>query len=144
MTTKTTTIQIISNPEEMSLHFDLVNQLGYPSSKEEYLRLLTEMTNNGYQQIACWYDGNCVGIAGFWINTKLYSGKYMDVDNVIVNDKMRGLGIGEKMMTFLEEHAIVNDCKSIVLDAFRENEAAHKFYHRIGYHIKGFHFSKDF
>lgn len=141
--TTTSTIQVLSSAEEMALHFDLVSQLGYPNSKEEYLEALTAMTKNGYKQIAYWLDGNCVGIAGFWINTKLYSGKYMDVDNVVIDQNQRGKGIGENMMQWLEEHASKNECKSIVLDAFRENEGAHKFYYRIGYIIRGYHFTKD-
>lgn len=144
MTTSTATIQEITNPKEMVLHYDLIYQLGYPNSKEEYLELLTPMVRKGYKQIALWLDGNCVGIAGFWMSTKLFSGKYMDVDNVIVDKAYRGLGIGENLMLWLEEHAMRNNCKTIVLDAFKENEPAHKFYHKLDYIIKGFHFTKDF
>ncbi len=62
------------------------------------------------------------------MNTKLFSGKYIDVDNVIVDPTHRSKGIGSVLMKWIEKHAKDIDAKMIVLDAFVGSTQAHKFY----------------
>lgn len=137
------TIEVLNNREAMLPYFNLVSKLGYPPSKETYSQLLEAMIPNSYQQIVYKIDGKAIGLAGFWTNTKLFSGKYIDVDNVIVSEEARSKGVGKKMMDWIEAYAKSIDAKMIVLDAFAGNKQAHKFYFREGYEIKGYHFTKD-
>jgi len=136
-------IILIERLEEMLQFYSLIEHLGYPESLEAYQKLLKPMIDRGYAQIIYYVNNEAIALAGFWVNTKLFSGKYIDVDNVIVAPKHRGLGVGALLMKWIEEHAKQIEAKMIVLDAFLESRKAHQFYFKQGYVVKGFHFTKD-
>ena len=129
--------------EEMLKYHELL-QLMYPEmQKNDYERKLTEMLKNGYKQIAAFDHEACVGIAGYWINTRIYCDKYIDIDNVVVRTDFRSKSVGKAMMDWLENLARQEGCHHSILDAYVENRKAHKFYFREGYIIRGFHFLKS-
>lgn len=118
-------------------------QFLYPKmTLEKYESFLKEMIPNHYKQIAIFEDGVCLGLTGFWINTKLWTGKYIEIDNFIVNPNYRSKGIGKMISEYIDAKATELDCTAIVLDAFTINFPAHRFYYNLGYVPKGFHFVK--
>ena len=127
---------------EMMEQFPLIQQLYPDYTIEKYEDLLAAMLPNNYKQIIVVENGITVGLAGFWIGTKLWSGKYLEMDNVLVHEDFRSNGIGSIMTNYLNQKAIDEDCKMIVLDAFSTNFGAHKFYMNHGFVPKGFHFIK--
>lgn len=127
---------------EMLRHMEIIKILGPQLTKEVYERQLNEMLPLGYSQVAAFDGDNCIGISGFWINTKLYSGKYLEMDNVVVLEEYRSRGIGKLLSDWCEKKARENNCKVLMLDAWIENEKAHRFYEREGYIKRGYHFIK--
>jgi ribosomal protein S18 acetylase RimI-like enzyme len=127
---------------EMMEQFPLIQQLYPDYTLEKYGDLLAAMLPNNYKQIIVVENGITIGLAGFWIGTKLWSGKYLEMDNVVVHEDFRSNGIGSIMTNYLNQKAIDEDCKMIVLDAFSTNFGAHKFYMNHGFVPKGFHFIK--
>jgi GNAT superfamily N-acetyltransferase len=129
---------------EMLLHLSVLNEL-YPNlTEEEYARELDDMLPHRYGQIAV-FDGEvCVAISGFWIGNKLWIGKYLELDNIVVRSEYRSQGLGKMLFDFLERKAIENDCKMLSLDSYTVNFKAHKFFYNEGYVPKGFHFVKIF
>ncbi len=127
---------------EMMEQFSLIQQLYPDYTLEKYADLLAAMLPNNYKQIIVVENGITIGLAGFWIGTKLWSGKYLEMDNVVVHEDFRSNGIGSIMTNYLNQKAIDEDCKMIVLDAFSTNFGAHKFYMNHGFVPKGFHFIK--
>jgi GNAT superfamily N-acetyltransferase len=100
------------------------------------------MLPHRYGQIAV-FDGEvCVAISGFWIGNKLWIGKYLELDNIVVRSEYRSQGLGKMLFDFLERKAIENDCKMLSLDSYTSNFKAHKFFYNEGYVPKGFHFVK--
>ncbi len=128
--------------DEMMEQFPLIQQLYPDYTIEKYEDLLAAMLPNNYKQIIVVENGITIGLAGFWIGTKLWSGKYLEMDNVVVHENFRSNGIGSIMTNYLNQKAIDEDCKMIVLDAFSTNFGAHKFYMNHGFVPKGFHFIK--
>ena len=115
----------------------------YPTfTVEKYDAYLTEMIPHNYKQIAVFEQDVCVGISGLWSGTKLWSGKYMEIDNFIVHPDHRKKGVGKMMTDYVDAKAKETGCTMIVLDAFPENFTAHRFYYNQGYVPKGFHFLK--
>ena len=115
----------------------------YPTfTVEKYDAYLTEMIPHNYKQIAVFEQDVCVGISGLWSGTKLWSGKYMEIDNFIVHPDHRKKGVGKMMTDYVDDKAKETGCTMIVLDAFTENFTAHRFYYNQGYVPKGFHFLK--
>ncbi len=127
---------------EMLLQLPLVNQLSPGLKQKEYVRMIPEMLNNGYRMIGVFHEKNCIGISGFWIGTKLYCDRYLEPDNVVIDKKYRSKGIGKLLMDWMVQEAKRNKCKTIMLDAYVENFAGHKFYYREGFIARGFHYLK--
>jgi GNAT superfamily N-acetyltransferase len=128
--------------QEMLSHFDVIQFL-YPNiTIEKYESHLREMIPHNYAQLAVFDEEICVGLTGFWTGTKLWSGKYIEIDNFIVHPDHRQKGVGKAMTNYLNQKAKELGCTMIVLDAFTGNFKAHRFYYNQGYSPKGFHFVK--
>ena len=133
----------ISLINEMKNNFDLI-QVMYPDlSFETYERMLQEMLPNQYFQLIAIQNNQKIGLTGFWINTKLWSGKYLEIDHFVIAPDFRSSGVGSKMVAYLEEKAKREYCKMITLDAYTNNFKAHKFFYNQGFIPKGFHFLKE-
>jgi GNAT superfamily N-acetyltransferase len=135
-------IKEITTIPEMLAQIETIRFL-YPNlSVEKYEKYLSDMVPHNYIQIAVFDDTICLGITGCWSGTKLWTGKYLEIDNFVVNPEHRSKGIGKLLTDYIEQKALDLDCSSIVLDAFTGNFAAHRFYYNQGYGPKGFHFVK--
>ena len=128
--------------EEMFLQLPLINQLSPDIKQKEYERMLDEMLKRGYRMIGVFEGRKCIGVSGFWLGTKLYSDKYLEPDNVVIDKTYRSKGIGKILMDWLEAEAKSKGCKTILLDAYVENFSGHRFYYREGFIARGFHFLK--
>jgi GNAT superfamily N-acetyltransferase len=127
---------------EMLSQLAVLNEL-YPSlTSEEYARELDEMLPHRYGQVGVFDGETCVAICGYWIGNKLWIGKYLELDNIVVCSTFRSQGLGKMMFDFLEKKAVENQCKMLSLDSYTSNFKAHKFFYNEGYAPKGFHFVK--
>ncbi|CAM3591850.1 GNAT family N-acetyltransferase [Flavobacterium chungbukense] len=135
-------IKELTTISEMLSHIETIKFL-YPNlSKEKYESYLLEMIPHNYTQIAVFEKEVCLGLTGCWSATKLWTGKYLEIDNFVVNPDYRSRGIGKLLTDYVEKKALDLNCSSIVLDAFTGNFGAHRFYYNQGYAPKGFHFVK--
>ena len=116
-------------------------KLLYPDlSLLEYEKQLEVMLPHNYSMLAVYEEGEIIGLSGVWIGHKLWSGKYMELDNVVVAQSKRSKGVGAMLFDYAKELAIKNTCGSIGLDAFTYNYAAHKFFFKEDFVVKGYHF----
>ena len=128
--------------KEMLSHFNVIQFL-YPNlTIGKYELHLKQMLPHNYAQLAVFDGGICLGLTGFWTGTKLWCGKYIEIDNFIVHPDYREKGVGKAMTDYLDQKAKELGCAMIVLDAFTGNFKAHRFYYNQGYSPKGFHFVK--
>lgn len=128
--------------EEMLPHYELITQLTPKITFEKYEAFLKEMVPHNYFQVVAIVNGITVGVSGFWIATKIYIGKYLEVDNFVVDANFRSMKIGQQLLQWMEQEAIQNECKAMMLDAYLENTEAHKFYENAAFKATGFHFVK--
>ena len=136
------TIQEFTSISEMLSQFEMIQFL-YPKMEvERYANFLQDMIPHNYKQIAVFENEICVGITGYWFGTKLWTGKYLEIDNFVVHPNYRKKGIAKLMTDHLAKKAAALDCTCIVLDAFTQNFDAHRFYYNQGYNPRGFHFIK--
>ncbi len=122
----------------------LVLQLNKEYQKELMIEYLNEMFD--YETYTCFgiYEfEKLVGLSSGWTTTKLYSGKQLEIDNIIIDQNLQSKGYGK----FLEKE-ICNWCrsrgyKSVELNTYVRNARSHKFYFNQGYEIIGYHFEKE-
>jgi len=127
---------------EMAAQIEMIHFL-YPNmTLETYESYLSTMLPNGYKQVAIFENKQCVGLSGYWYNTKLWTGPYLEIDNFIVHPDHRKKGVGKIITDFIDAKAKELLCSCVVLDAFTGNFPAHRFYYNQGYEPRGFHFIK--
>ena len=135
-------IRQLETVSEMVAQIEMIHFL-YPNMTiETYESFLSTMLPNGYKQVAIFENKQCVGLSGFWYNTKLWTGPYLEIDNFIVHPDHRKKGIGKIITDFIDAKAKELLCSCVVLDAFTGNFPAHRFYYNQGYEPRGFHFIK--
>ncbi len=136
------TLKELKTLPEMLEQLHLIQQLYPDYTLEVYADLLEEMLPNNYKQVVVYENEQSVGLSGFWVGTKLWCGKYLELDNVIVHPNHRSKGIGKLLTEYLNQKAVEIGCKVVALDAYTNNFPAHKFYYNHGFVPKGFHFVK--
>lgn len=137
------TIRELSLPKEAALLFPLIEQLNPGISKSYFNQTLKAMLPLGYRCIAAFKGGKAIGACGIWTAERFWCGKYMEVDNVVVDQNQRNGGLGELMMGWVEKEAKRLKCRVVIADSYTYNHASHRFYFRQRYVIKGFCFVKD-
>ncbi|WP_318344904.1 GNAT family N-acetyltransferase [Flagellimonas baculiformis] len=103
---------------------------------------LTEMIPMGYKCIGVYDEEELIGICGVWVLNKLYSGRHVEPDNVIISPNYQGKGIGELMMDFLFNYAKEIDCETAEVNCYVENTRGKKFWETHGYVPLGHHMIK--
>lgn len=135
-------ICILTRKEDMLQHLEMVQQLYPEFTIEKYGTLLDDMLQANYQQIIVSKNNQTIALTGVWIGTKLWSGKYIEIDSFVVHESFRGQKVGDILIEEVHKIAKEVNAKQIVLDAFTTNFAAGKFYINHGFQPKGFHFVK--
>lgn len=128
--------------EEMLKHHSIITQLYPKMTITKYREFLDDMIPHNYKQLSVFENEICVALTGFWTATKLWTGKYIEIDNFIVHEDHRQKGLGKIMSDYIATKAKKENCTCIVLDAFTANFTAHRFYYNQGYEPRGFHFIK--
>ncbi len=127
---------------EMTAHYPLVQQLTPALTVEAYASMLPDMLRHGYRQVGVFLNAHCIGLSGFWVNTKLYCGRYIEMDNVVVDAAHRSAGVGKMLTEWIIEKGRVEGCQVAMFDVYVHNKDAHRFYFREGYTILGFHMQR--
>ena len=60
-----------------------------------------------------------------------------EITELIVSKKIRGSGIGQKLMKKMEEYFKSIGCEYVMIDVFAYNDLAISFYNKQGYHTRG-------
>lgn len=137
-------IKDLNTKEEMLSAYETIHQMYEKMEYEEFSKILDEMIElDSYKIVAAFLDGKMVGVSGYWVAIMLYCGKYLQVSNLVVNKEYRSLGIGKKILDYLEVKARELNCKKVALDSYTENKKSHSLYFRENFYIRGFHFMKD-
>ena len=92
--------------QEMISQFETMKFLYPKLTLEKYTLYLQEMVPHKYTQIAVFDNDLCIGITGCWFSTKLWSGKYLEIDNFVVHPEHRSKGIGKMLTDFVHQKAL--------------------------------------
>lgn len=137
-----------------NLQFKLINPLEHKDAVIKLLKLLNpkldknslkdtlatmaEMPN--YKCFALFQKGELIGISSGWTTVRIYCGKQLELDNVIIDSQIQSKGFGKYFINAIKNWSISNNYKSLGLNTYVENSRSHKFYFNEGFKILGFHF----
>jgi len=105
-------------------------------------RQLDMFSYDNHTCFGCYQNEKLIGVLSGWLTVRLYSGKQLEIDNVIIDQSMQSKGIGNQMLEWIEHWALSQSCLSVELNTYVENSGSHKFYFKQGYSILGYHFVK--
>lgn len=84
----------------------LVQQLNSNLSLIEIEKYLNDMFDfDTYLCFGGFVGDKLVGVSSAWTTVRLYSGKQLEVDNVIVDNSIQSNGLGKQLFEFIEEWA---------------------------------------
>ena len=117
---------------------EVLNQLAPVKdfSEENFLKHYKEMVDQQKKVFVCEVDGRIVATATLLLERKFFfAGSYFGhVEDVVVDEKLRGKGLGRAIMKHLEQVARDNNCARMVLDCVDDKA---EFYKKCGFYRKG-------
>ena len=137
-------IKDFKTKEELMLGHPIISQLYPKIDIDQYSKYLDEMMEgNNYNMIGAYIDGKLVAVASYWVLTRFYCGRYIQIGNMVVDKDIRSKGIGSKLLAYVEQKGRERGCGKFILDSYTENKKSHKLYFNEGFFVEGLHFMKD-
>ena len=129
--------QILSAYKIINQFYDKMDVTTYENYVDEM------MEGNNYNMVGIYLEEELIGVVSYWVLTRFYCGRYIQIGNMVVDKRYRNLGIGSTIIDYMEEEGRKRGCKKFILDSYTENKESHRMYFRKGFFIEGFHFMKD-
>ena len=119
---------------------ELATQLGYPSSSDDISERL-QRANPSLQRIRRRFvaeldEGEIAGWIGMFVFRSIADEPRVEISGLVVDEKRRSRGIGEKLLERAEHWAREKGCHTIGLRCNVIRERAHIFYLQHGYEDK--------
>jgi glucosamine-phosphate N-acetyltransferase len=114
-------------------------------SKPDELRTVFEraVTSTSQKLIVAVVENSIVGFCSLTLKNNLWqAGTLGIVDELVVDNRYRGQGIGKSLIEKITEIALKNKCKRIELDSSFHRTEAHQFYEHLGFVKRAYWFSK--
>jgi GNAT superfamily N-acetyltransferase len=108
--------------------FPVMSQLRPHIEQAKFIEQVRYQMKEGYQLAFLEIDEQVLAVAGFRIYTCLASGKFLYIDDLVVDELNRSQGYGKQLFQWLIEYAINHGCKHLSLDSGVQRFAAHRFY----------------
>jgi GNAT superfamily N-acetyltransferase len=110
------------------------------SDVESFARQVIRQRDDGYRLSAAWCDGRVVGLIGYRLQENLLYGRFVFVDDLVVDEAFRRHGVGAQLLSVARNYARNTDCQQFVLDTGLHMALAQRFYYRQGLlaHAMGF------
>ncbi len=117
--------------------FEMVKALAlYEKAPEEVKTTLQDYINDFeteiYDVLVADKDGEVIGIALYFLTFSTWKGRMMFLEDFVVKDEYRGIGIGKFLFDSLIEQAQALGCKLMKWQVLDWNEPAINFYNKYG------------
>ena len=138
-----TTLSVNPLTRESELHgaFALMRELRpHLADPAAFSAQLARQFEQHYRLLGARVDGELVGLIGFRLLENLLYGRFLYVDDLIVDRAQRHHGIGALLLEAARRAAEDAGCAHLVLDTGLHMPLAQRFYFREGLLAKGMHF----
>jgi GNAT superfamily N-acetyltransferase len=133
-----------AEPRDAPALAGLLGQLGYPATAAAVEARLGRLAASPSDRLlVAEVDGDVTGLAGLHVSPSVeYDGDAAKVSAIVVEERLRGTGIGRALMAALEAEARSRGCVLIFLTTAERRSDAHAFYRSLGYEETGRRFAK--
>ncbi|WP_111708686.1 GNAT family N-acetyltransferase [Lutibacter citreus] len=136
-------IKIIPS-DKIEIILPLLEELN-PKIEKNILKIrLLDMTSQNYKCVGVYHFDKLVGISGLWFLTRLYCGKILEPDHVIITSQYRSKGLGKILFNWIYNYAQSIGYEASELNTYISNVKSHEFYENEGYKKLGYHYIKYF
>jgi len=126
---------------EILATFDVMAQLRPHLTRAAYVaRVRQMMASDGFRLAYVSEDGVARAVAGYRMADMLYCGRFLSVDDLAADERVRSRGHGKALLDWLKAEARREGCGHLELISNVVREAAHRFYFREGLAVDAFHF----
>jgi ribosomal protein S18 acetylase RimI-like enzyme len=131
--------------EDLAAIVDLVGQLGYPSEEQAVAERLERLAADPMSWVYVAVEGQrIVGLAAVHVMSILERDHPIArITAMVVDDRVRGSGVGRALLEHLEQRARAEGCDKIDLTTRHERQEAAAFYRRMGFEDTSLRFIKD-
>jgi len=137
-------IRIANSDAEIKETFAVMCQLRphlRGTKRRTYLELVRRQQSEvGFQLAVLRRNGRVLCVAGFRLCRCLGWGRYLYIDDLVTNKKMRSKGAGHAMFQWLVKYGLDERCDQLRLDSAVFRHGAHRFYLRERMDIACFNF----
>ncbi|WMD23663.1 GNAT family N-acetyltransferase [Achromobacter seleniivolatilans] len=138
-----TAIRHIDTENELRACAALMQQLRpHLTDDADFVSRVNRMRTQNYHVLAAFHEGRAVALAGYRHQENLIYGRFIYVDDLVVDESERGAGWGAKLIEALDVLARDAGCAKLVLDTGLGNALAQRFYFRQGLLTSAIRFSK--
>lgn len=127
-------IATLEDAERLSL---LCQQLGYSASPQQMEQRLQQIIS--HPEHAVYVAQPAAGPVVGWIHAQLcfvlLAPTQVVISGLIVEEQLRGLGIGQQLLQSVEDWAMEHRCRSVLVRSNVIRQAAHRFYENRGYSL---------
>ncbi len=134
-------------PAVLALYAQLGEDDGRVLSAEEAQTIYRRMrAYPDYRIYLAEQDGRAVGTFALLVMDNLghLGARSAVLEDVVVDSRLRGAGIGTKMMDFANRLCLDKGCYKMTFSSNRNREAAHRFYESLGFRRHGISFYIDY
>jgi len=130
--------------EDCERLMDLIRELAvYEKAPQEVTVTLEHFIDSGFGPNPVWWafvadvDGRVEGFALYYIRYSTWKGQRMYLEDILVTEKMRGMGLGKLLFERLIEEAKEKKLGGIIWQVLDWNEPAINFYKKYQAHFDG-------
>jgi ribosomal protein S18 acetylase RimI-like enzyme len=109
---------------------------------DSFIRQVMRQREHGYCLSAAWCAGRVVGIVGYRLQENLLYGRFVYVDDLVVDEEFRNDGVGARLLSMARAYAREMSCRHFVLDTGLHMALAQRFYFRQGLLARSMGFSE--
>jgi GNAT superfamily N-acetyltransferase len=128
--------------KEWLVRAEAVHRQLRPQIPANYAEKMQRVFAGGGRLLVAVETERVVGVAVWRSTENTFAGRYLYVDDLVVDESRRSCGMGSLLLGRCEAIARELECSALVLDSGTKRTQAHKFYFREGMTIDSFSFRK--
>ncbi|KQZ06214.1 GCN5 family acetyltransferase [Caulobacter sp. Root1455] len=126
---------------EILATFEVMAQLRPHLTRDAYVaRIRQLMASDGFRLAYVSEDGVARAVAGYRVADMLHCGRFLSVDDLVADERVRSRGHGKALLDWLKAEARREGCGYLELISSVVRQEAHRFYFREGLAVDAFHF----